>query len=78
MNQEELREKINHLLEDDRLEDAEELIAQLEPVSVDEFRSRVSEAPLDDEPVSPKQRAALDRAWQVLRATPIDRARSLG
>jgi hypothetical protein len=65
--QEQIREEIDRLLEEDRLEEADALADQLVPISAEEFLKRLNEAPLDDEPVTPEQRAALDRAWDVIR-----------
>ena len=66
--QEEIRAEIDMLLETDRLEEAEALIDQLIPVSAEEFRRRLDEAPYDDEPVSAEQRAALDRVHAMFDA----------
>ena len=59
--QEQIREEIDRLLEEDRLEEAEVLAERLIPISTEEFLKRLDEAPLDDEPVTAEQRAALDR-----------------
>jgi hypothetical protein len=65
--QEQIREEIDRLLEEDRLEEAEVLAERLIPISTEEFLKRLDEAPLDDEPVTAEQRAALDRAWEIIR-----------
>jgi hypothetical protein len=65
--QEQIREEIDRLLEEDRLEEAEVLAERLIPISAEEFLKRLDEAPLDDEPVTAEQRAALDRAWEIIR-----------
>ena len=62
-----IREEIDRLLEEDRLEEAEVLAERLIPISTEEFLKRLDEAPLDDEPVTAEQRAALDRAWEIIR-----------
>jgi hypothetical protein len=67
--QEEIRTEIDQLLEENRLDEAELLIEQLIPISADEFRKRLDEAPFDDEPLSPVQRAANDRAWEIIRGS---------
>jgi len=68
MNQDERRAEIDRLMEEDRLEEASELADQLKQIDADEFMCRLNAAPLDDEPVSPAQRAALARAWEMIRA----------
>ena len=68
MNQDELRAEIDRLMERDELEAASLLIDQLEQIDAEEFTRQLNAAPLDDEPVSPAQRAALARAWEMIRA----------
>ena len=65
--QEQIREEIDRLLEEDRLEEAEVLAERLIPISTEEFLKRLDDVPLDDEPVTAEQRAALDRAWEIIR-----------
>ena len=78
MNQDELRAEIDRLMERDELEAASLLTDQLEQSDAEEFTRRLNAAPLDDEPVSPAQRAALDRAWEMIRGTDAGRVRSAG
>ena len=66
--QEEIRAEIDRALEDDRIEEAEALIDQLIPISADEFRRRLDEAPYDDEPVTPAQEASIERTRAMLAA----------
>jgi hypothetical protein len=68
MSNDEIHAHIDALLEEDRLEEAMLLVDQLEPISFEEFKRILDAAPLDDEPVTPQQRAALDQAWEILRA----------
>ena len=65
--QEEIRAEIDRLLESDRLEEAEVLIDQIIPVSAEEFRRRLDEAPYDDEPVTPEQQQRLNEVHAMLR-----------
>jgi hypothetical protein len=67
MSNADIHARIDALIAEDRLEEALRLTDQLEPISLEEFRRILDEAPLDDEPVSPEQREALDRAWEVIR-----------
>ncbi|MCC6959100.1 MAG: hypothetical protein IT301_04575 [Dehalococcoidia bacterium] len=78
MNQDELRAEIDRLMERDELEAASRLIDQLEQIDADEFMRRLNAAPVDDEPVSPAQRSALDRAWEMIRGAGAGRVRSAG
>ena len=71
--QEQIREEINRLLDENRLDEAEALVEQLVPISADEFRRRLDNAPFDDEPVTPEDRAAFDRAWSVIRGPDPER-----
>lgn len=72
MTNDEIHAEIDRLIEEDRYEDAVRLADQLEPISDEEFLKILREAPIDDEPVSAAQRAALDRAWESIRAaTPV-------
>lgn len=65
--QEELRADIDRLLACDRIEEAAALGELLVPVSADELRRRLDEAPLDDEPLTPEQRRRLDSLKDALR-----------
>ncbi len=65
--QEQIRAEIDQLLEADRLEEAEILIGQIIPVSAEEFRRRLDEAPQDDEVVTPEQQQRLDEVHAMLR-----------
>jgi hypothetical protein len=78
--QEEIRAEIDMLLEQDRLEEADKLIDQLVPISAEEFRRRLDEAPYDDEPVTPEQQASIDRTRAMLAAmrTPSGAGRRAG
>ena len=64
--QEQIRAELDRLLEEDRLEEAAELAEQIVPVSAEEFRRRLDEAPLDDEPVTAEQRRRLDALHAAL------------
>lgn len=66
--QEEIRTDIDRLLAEDRIEEAAELGELLLPVSEEEFRRRLDEAPLDDEPVTEEQRRRLDELKAALRS----------
>jgi hypothetical protein len=66
--QEEIRADIDRLLEEDRVEEAAELVDLLVPISAEEFLRRMEEAPIDDEPTTAEDRAVFDRAWEVIRA----------
>lgn len=70
--QEEIRADIDRLLAEDRLAEAEALVERLVPISAEEFEKRLREAPYDDEPVTPEDRAAFDRAWSVIRGEAAD------
>lgn len=67
--QEEIRAEIDKLLEEDRLDEADALVEQLIPVSAEEFRRRLEEAPYDDEPLTEADREALDRARAIIEGT---------
>jgi hypothetical protein len=49
-------------LPEERLSDAEERLSELAPVSDEEFWKRLADAPYDDEPLSKREIAALERA----------------
>jgi hypothetical protein len=65
--EQELLEEINRLLTEERFDEADALVDQLEPVSAEEFNRRLSEAPVDDEPLTAEDRAVFDHAWKVIR-----------
>lgn len=67
--QEQIREEIDRLLEEDRLEEAEALVDQLIPIDAEEFKKRLDAAPYDDEPLSEAQIEASERAWAIIRGT---------
>ena len=67
--QEEIRAEIDRLLAEDRAEEAAPLVNRLVPVTAEEFRRRLDEAPIDDEPTTAEDRAAFDRAWAAIEAT---------
>jgi hypothetical protein len=67
--QEEIREEFDRLLEEDRIEEAEALAEQIIPVSREEFRRRLDEAPYDEEPLTPRQQ----RRVEELRAALAER-----
>lgn len=76
MTNAEIHERIDALVAEDRLEEALKLIDQLEPASPEEFRRILAEAPIDDEPLSPREAQALDQAHETIRrlfggSTPI-------
>lgn len=71
--QEQIREEIDRLLDEGRLDEAEALGEQLVPISAEEFRRRLDNAPSDDEPVTREDRAAFDRAWSVIRGSSPER-----
>jgi hypothetical protein len=79
MSNAEIHARIDALVEEDRLEEALKLADELEPISKEEFDRILAAAPIDDEPVSPEQRAALDSAWEIIRRDNVsDSARRLG
>jgi hypothetical protein len=49
-------------LPEERLSDAEERLSQLTPVLDEEFWNRLEDAPFDDEPLTQRELAALERA----------------
>ena len=65
-SQEQIRAEIDRALDDLRLEEAEALIEQLVPITPEEFRRRLDEAPYDDEPVTQKQRESIARVRSML------------
>jgi hypothetical protein len=65
-SQEELSAEIQRLLNADRLEEAEVLIEQLEPISPEELRRRLDEAPWDDEPLTPKQLRRIEKVEAMI------------
>ena len=60
--QAELREDFRRLFEADQLDEAEAVLDQLEPLSDEEWHKMLDEAPLDDEPLTPKEQARLAAA----------------
>ena len=67
MSNAEVHARIEALVAEDRLDEALKLADELEPITLDQFRRILDEAPLDDEPVTAEQRAALDAAWRIVR-----------
>jgi hypothetical protein len=67
MSNTELHARIDALVAEDRLEEALELVDQLEPVSAEEFARILAAAPIDDEPLSPREAEALDQAHETIR-----------
>lgn len=65
--QEEIRAEIDRLLDEERFDEADALVDQLIPISPEEFRRRLEEAPYDDEPYTEADRVAFARAWKVIR-----------
>jgi len=63
--QEELRADFQRLMDADMLDEAEAVLEQLEPLSDEEWQAWLDEAPLDDEPLTPSQRARLDEVRQI-------------
>ena len=63
--QEELRADFQRFMDADMLDEAEAVLGQLEPLSDEEWQRFLSEAPLDDEPVTSAQRARLDEAHRI-------------
>ena len=81
MTNAEIHAQIDRLVDEGRFEEAMKLVDELEPISAEEFQRILDNAPIDDEPITPEQREALDRAWEIIRsgrtsapATPICKA----
>ncbi len=67
MSNTELHARIDALVAEDRLEEALELVDQLEPITAEEFERILEAAPIDDEPLSAEQAQALDEAHEAIR-----------
>lgn len=65
--QDALQEEFQRLLNDDRLDEAEEVLKQFEPISDDAWLKLLREAPVDDEPLTAKERVRLDAAAERRR-----------
>jgi hypothetical protein len=59
--------EFRRLFEADKLEEAQAVLAQIPPVSFEEFKKTLDEAPLDDEPLTQNELAALARAEERRR-----------
>lgn len=64
--QEEIRAEIDRLLDEERFDEADALVDQLIPISPEEFRRRLDEAPYDDEPITPEQQRRMDEVRRQL------------
>lgn len=62
----ELLAELDELKAAERWEEALQLLDLIEPISDEEWFRKLAEAPLDDEPVSPEDRRALDEAHAAL------------
>lgn len=60
--QEELRAEFRRLFDADMLDEAEKILEQLEPLSDEQWLKQLHEAPLDDEPLTPRELEAIERA----------------
>jgi hypothetical protein len=56
------------LLAQDRFDEADALLAQIEPISDEEWLKRLHNAPYDDEPISESLRIRLDTIRSALAA----------
>jgi len=61
-NQDELRAEFRRLFAADMLDEAEAILAQIQPLSDDEWRKMHDEAPIDDEPLTERDLAVLRAA----------------
>jgi hypothetical protein len=68
MTNAEIHAQIDRLVDEGRFEEALKLVDELEPISAEEFQRILDNAPIDDEPITPEQREALDRAWEIIRS----------
>lgn len=73
--EDEILSDIRRLLDEDRFDEADALVELLEPVSEEEFRRRLDEAPYDDEPCTEADRAAFDRARRAILSSYTRQAR---
>jgi hypothetical protein len=64
--QEQLWAEYEQLKQEERWEEALKLLDLIEPVSDEEWRRRLDEAPLDDEPVTETDRRRLDEVHASL------------
>jgi hypothetical protein len=53
--QEELRAEFRRLMEAEMLEEAEAVLDQIEPLNDEEWRKWLDAAPVDDEPLTPRE-----------------------
>jgi hypothetical protein len=65
-------------VDEGRFEEALKLVDELEPISAEEFQRILDNAPIDDEPITPEQREALDRAWEIIRSGQTSALRQSG
>ena len=72
--QEELRADFRRYLDEDLLDEAEAVLDQLEPLSPEEVKRVLDEAPFDDEPVTESERAGFDEIRQLLASRSHQRA----
>lgn len=66
MTNDEILAEIERLIEADRFDEANTLADQLRPTPWEEIEAILRDAPLDDEPVSATQRAAMARADEAM------------
>jgi hypothetical protein len=64
--QEELCEEFQRLFDADLLDEAEAILDKLEPLSDEEIQQTLKNAPLDDEPVSARERAGFEEIRRFL------------
>ena len=63
------RQSLHDLVDDlpeDVLGEAERSLARLKAHASDPFLEALRNAPIDDEPLTPQERARVDRAWESL------------
>ncbi len=65
-DQQELWDEYDRAMERDDFDTARRILDRIPPVSDEEFRRKLDEAPLDDEPVSPRLRKKLDELHEAL------------
>jgi hypothetical protein len=67
--QDELRADLQRFLAADMLDEAEAVLDLIEPATDEEFQRMLDEAPLDDEPLTEKERSRLEEAaaWRERR-----------
>ena len=72
--QAELRADFQRFLEEDKVEEAEVVLGQLEPLSEEEWQLFLANAPEDDEPITESEREGFDELRRLIGTTPQQRA----